>query len=159
MWPKDMVTLHLWPQNVFEKDHAHRLTPPTLIFQSDVAVLLSFLIAEPTTTLFAALLHKTVIAAMMASALCLVVNLRRAPWVKVEYNLLVATEFCKRPAGPPLLGVPRQELIDAGDLAVWDVGERVSQPSLGSTPLSLAVSIRVQAMAAARPPVCDPTNR
>jgi hypothetical protein len=31
-----------------------------------------------------------------------------------------------------LLGcVPRQELIDAGDLAVWDVGERVSQPSLG----------------------------
>jgi hypothetical protein len=39
------------------------------------------------------------------------------------------------------------------------VGERVSQPSLGSTPFSLAVSIKVQAMAAARPPLSDPTNR
>ena len=52
---------------------------------SPMAVLFGLLIAEPTATLFDALLHKTAIAAIIASALCLVVNLRREPWVTVEY--------------------------------------------------------------------------
>ena len=72
---------------------------PALVFQSEVAVLFGFLIAEPTATLFAALLHKTAIAAIIASALCLVVNLRRAPWVTTEYALLVATALVT----PPLI--------------------------------------------------------
>jgi beta-carotene 15,15'-dioxygenase len=70
---------------------------PALIFQSDVAVLFGFLIAEPTATLFAALLHKTAIAAIIASALCLVVNRRRAPWVTVEHALLVARALVTSP--------------------------------------------------------------
>ena len=72
---------------------------PALVYQSDVAVLFGFLTAEPTATLFAALLHKTAIAAVIASALCLVVNLRAAPWVTVEYALLVATAL----VSPPLI--------------------------------------------------------
>jgi Brp/Blh family beta-carotene 15,15'-monooxygenase len=64
---------------------------PALVYQSDVAVLFGFLILKPTATLFAALLHKTAIAAIIVSGLCLVVNLMRAPWVTVEYALLVAT--------------------------------------------------------------------
>ncbi len=72
---------------------------PALVYQSDVAVPFGFLIAEPTATLFAALLHKTAIVAIITSALCLVVNLRAAPWVTVEYALLVATAL----VSPPLI--------------------------------------------------------
>jgi Brp/Blh family beta-carotene 15,15'-monooxygenase len=72
---------------------------PALVFQSDVASLFGYLTSESTAPLFAALLHKTAIAAIIASALCLVVNLRRAPWVAVEYALLVATALIT----PPLI--------------------------------------------------------
>lgn len=72
---------------------------PALVFQSDVAVLFGFLIAEPTATLLAPLLHKTAIAAIIASALFLVVNLRNAPWVTLEYGMLVATALVI----PPLI--------------------------------------------------------
>lgn len=72
---------------------------PALVYQFHVAVLFGFLIPEPSATLFAALLHKTAIAAVIASALCLVVNLRAAPWVAVEYALLVATALVT----PPLI--------------------------------------------------------
>ena len=96
---------------------------PALVFQSDVAVLFGFLIAEPTATLFAALLHKTASAAIIASALCLVVNLRAAPWVAVEYALLVATALVT----PPLiyfviyfclLHSPRHFLLTADQLCL-----------------------------------------
>ena len=96
---------------------------PALVFQSEVAVLFGFLIAEPTATLFAALLHKTAIAAIIASALCLVVNLRRAPWVTTEYALLVATALVT----PPLiyfviyfclLHSPRHFLLTADQLCL-----------------------------------------
>jgi Brp/Blh family beta-carotene 15,15'-monooxygenase len=72
---------------------------PALVFQSEVAVLFGFLTSEPTATLFADLLHKIAIAAIIASAVCLAFNVRRAPWVTVEYVLLVATALVT----PPLI--------------------------------------------------------
>jgi beta-carotene 15,15'-dioxygenase len=112
---------------------------PALVFQSDVAVLFSFLTAEPTATLFAALLHKTAIAAIIASALCLVVNLRAAPWVTVEYALLVATALVT----PPLiyfviyfcaLHSPRHFLVTADQLRLTPLqGLRAAWPILVAT--------------------------
>jgi Brp/Blh family beta-carotene 15,15'-monooxygenase len=112
---------------------------PALVFQSDVAVLFGFLIAEPTATLFAALLHKMAIAAIIASVLCLVVNLRAAPWVAVEYALLVATALLT----PPLiyfviyfclLHSPRHFLLTAGLLGLTPLqGLRAAWPILMAT--------------------------
>ena len=112
---------------------------PALLFQPDVAVLFGFLIAESTATLFAALLHKTAIAAIIASALCLVVNLRRAPWVTVEYALLVATALVT----PPLiyfviyfclLHSPRHFLLTADLLRLTPLqGLRAAWPILVAT--------------------------
>jgi len=117
---------------------------PALVFQSDVAVLFGFLIAEPTATLFAALLHKTAIAAIIASALCLVVNLRRAPWVTTEYALLVATALVT----PPLiyfviyfclLHSPRHFLLTADQLRLTPLQAlRAAWPILMAT-LAIAV--------------------
>ena len=112
---------------------------PALLFQPDVAVLFGFLIAEPTATLFAALLHKTAIAAIIASALCMVVNLRAAPWVAVEYALLVATALVT----PPLiyfviyfcaLHSPRHFLLTADQLRLTPLqGLRAAWPILMAT--------------------------
>ena len=112
---------------------------PALVFQSDVALLFGFLIAAPTATLFAALLHKTAIAAIIASALCLVVNLRAAPWVTVEYALLVATALVT----PPLiyfviyfcaLHSPRHFLLTADQLRLTPLqGLRAAWPILVAT--------------------------
>ena len=112
---------------------------PALVFQSDVAVLFGFLTAEPTATLFAALMHKTAIAAIIASALCLVMNLRRAPWVMVEYALLVATAL----VSPPLmyfviyfclLHSPRHFLLTADQLRLTPLqGLRAAWPIMGAT--------------------------
>ena len=93
-----------------------------------MAALFGFLIAEPTATLFAALLYKTAIAEIFASTLCLVVNLRRAPWVTVEYAVLVMTAlftppliyfviyFCALHSPPPFSadGRPAAPDADAG---------------------------------------------
>ncbi len=104
-----------------------------------MAVLFGFLIAEPTATLFAALLHKTASAAIIASALCLVVNLRAAPWVAVEYALLVATALVT----PPLiyfviyfclLHSPRHFLLTADQLSLTPLqGLRAAWPILVAT--------------------------
>ena len=112
---------------------------PALVFQSDVAVLFGFLIAEPTATLFAALLHKTAIAAIIASALCLMVNLRAAPWVTAEYALLVATAL----VAPPLiyfviyfcaLHSPRHFLLTADQLRLTPLQAlRAAGPIMGAT--------------------------
>lgn len=112
---------------------------PALVFQSDVAVLFGLLIAEPTATMFAALLHKTAIAAIIASALCLVVNLRRAQWATVEYALLVATAL----ATPPLiyfvtyfclLHSPRHFLLTSDQLCLTPLqGLRATWPILVTT--------------------------
>ena len=112
---------------------------PALVFQSDVAVLFGFLIAEPTATLFAALLHKTAIAAIIASVLCLAVNLRAAPWVTVEYASLVATALVT----PPLiyfviyfclLHSPRHFLLTADQLRLTPLqGLRAAGPIMGAT--------------------------
>ena len=112
---------------------------PALVYQSDVAALFGFLTPQPTATLFAALLHKTAIAAIIASALCLVVNLRAAPWVMVEYALLVATAlvtpsliyfvvyFC-------LLHSPRHFLLTADQLRLTPLqGLRAAWPILVAT--------------------------
>jgi Brp/Blh family beta-carotene 15,15'-monooxygenase len=58
-----------------------------------------FLTSEPTATLYTDLLHKITIAAIIASAVCLAFNVQRAPWVTVEYALLVATGLVT----PPLI--------------------------------------------------------
>lgn len=118
---------------------------PAFVFQSDVAVLFGFLTAEPTATLFAALLHKTAIAAIIASAVCLVVNFRRAPWVTVEYALLVATAL----VAPPLiyfviyfcaLHSPRHFLITADQLRLTPLqGLRFAWPILMATMAMTAV--------------------
>jgi beta-carotene 15,15'-dioxygenase len=112
---------------------------PALVFQSDVAVLFGFLITEPAATLFAALLHKTAIAAIIASALCLVVNLRPAPWVTVEFAVLVATALVT----PPLiffvvyfclLHSPRHFLLTADQLRLTPLqGLRAAWPIMGAT--------------------------
>lgn len=112
---------------------------PALVFQSDVAVLFGFLTAEPTATLFAALMHKTAMAAIIASALCLVMNLRAAPWVTLEYGLLVATAL----VSPPLiyfviyfclLHSPRHFLLTAGQLRLTPLqGLRAAWPIMGAT--------------------------
>ena len=112
---------------------------PALVFQSEVAVLFGFLITEPTATLFAALLHKTAIVAIIASALCLVVNLKRAPWVTVEYALLAATALVT----PPLiyfviyfclLHSPRHFLLTADQLDLTPLqGLRAAKPILVAT--------------------------
>jgi Brp/Blh family beta-carotene 15,15'-monooxygenase len=112
---------------------------PALVFQSDVAVLFGFLAAEPTATLFAALLHNTAIAAIIASALCLVLNHRCAPWVTVEYGLLVATALFT----PPLiyfviyfclLHSPRHFLLTADQLCLTPLqGLRAAWPIVMAT--------------------------
>ena len=112
---------------------------PALVFQSDVAVLFGFLIPEPTATLFAALLHNIAIAAIIASALCLLVNLRHAPWVAVEYALLVATALVT----PPLiyfviyfcaLHSPRHFLLTADQLGLTPLQAlRAASPILVAT--------------------------
>lgn len=112
---------------------------PALVFQSDVAVLFGFLTAEPTATLFAALLHKTAIAVIIASAVCMVVNLRAAPWVTVEYAVLVAAAL----ATPPLiyfviyfclLHSPRHFLLTADQLRLTPLqGLRAAWPIMGAT--------------------------
>ena len=130
---------------------------PALVFQSDVAVLFGFLIAEPAATLFAALLHKTAIAAIIASALCLVVNLRAAPWVMVEYALLVATALVI----PPLiyfviyfclLHSPRHFLLTADQLSLTPLqGLRAAWPILVAT-LAIA-ALGAVVFAATRPSI------
>lgn len=112
---------------------------PALGFQSDVAALFGFLTAEPTAILFANMLHKTAIAAIIASTLCLVVNQRRAPWVTVEYALLVATALVT----PPLiyfviyfcaLHSPRHFLLTADQLHLTPMqGLRAAWPILMAT--------------------------
>ena len=125
---------------------------PALVFQSDVAVLFGFLTAESTATLFAALLHKTAIAAIFVSALCLVVNLRRAPWVTVEYALLVATALIT----PPLLYFvvyfcllhsPRHFLLTADHLKLTPLQAlRATWPILMSTLAMAALGALVLAV-------------
>ncbi len=112
---------------------------PALVYQSDVVVSFGFLISGPTATLFAAMLHKTAIAAIIASALCLVVNLRAAPWVMVEYALLVATALVT----PPLiyfviyfclLHSPRHFLLTADQLRLTPLqGLRAAWPIMVAT--------------------------
>ena len=94
---------------------------PALVYKSEVAVLFGFLTSEPTATLFADLLQKIAIAAIIASAVCLTFTVRRAPWVTVEYGLLVATALFT----PPLiyfvlyfcaLHSPRHFLLTANQL-------------------------------------------
>ena len=125
---------------------------PALVFQSDVAVLFGFLTAEPTATLFAALLHKTAIAAIFVSALCLMVNLRRTPWVMVEYAVLVATALIT----PPLiyfviyfclLHSPRHFLLTADQFKLTPrQALRATSPILMSTLAIAAVGALVLAV-------------
>ena len=125
---------------------------PALVYQFDVVVLFGFLIPEPTATLFAALLHKTAIAAIIASALCLVVNLRRAPWVMVEYALLVATAL----VSPPLmyfviyfclLHSPRHFLLTADQLDLTPLQAlRAAWPILVATLAMTALGAMVLAV-------------
>ena len=124
---------------------------PALVYQSDVAVLFGFLIAEPSATPFAALMHKTAIAAIIASALCLVVNLRRAPWVTAEYALLVATALVT----PPLiyfviyfclLHSPRHFLLTADQLRLTPLqGLHAAWPILVATLATTAIGVLVLA--------------
>jgi Brp/Blh family beta-carotene 15,15'-monooxygenase len=125
---------------------------PALVFQSDVAVLFGFLTAEPTATLFAALLYKIAITAIIASALCLVVNLRPAPWVTVEYAVLVATALIT----PPLiyfvvyfclLHSPRHFLLTADQLKLTTLQAlRAMWPILMSTLAMTALGALVLAV-------------
>lgn len=96
---------------------------PALVYKSDVAVLFGFLTSEATATLFADLLQKIAIAAVIASAMCLAFTVRRASWVTVEYGLLVATALVT----PPLiyfviyfcaLHSPRHFLLTADQLCL-----------------------------------------
>ncbi len=112
---------------------------PALVFQSDVAVLFGFLTSEPTATLFAELMHKIAVAALIASALCLALNLRRAPWVLVEFSLLIAAAVVT----PPLiyfviyfcgLHSPRHFLLTADQLGLTPrQGLRAALPIFGAT--------------------------
>ena len=112
---------------------------PALVFQPDVAVLFGFLTSESTATLFAYLLNKIALPAIVASALCLLLNCRRAPWVLVEYALLVAAAMIT----PPLiyfviyfcgLHSPRHFLLTADQLGLPPVqGLRATLPILIAT--------------------------
>lgn len=134
---------------------------PALVFQSDVAVLFGFLTEEPTATLLAALLHKTAIAAIIASALFLVVNLRRAPWVTLEYGLLVATALVT----PPLvyfviyfcaLHSPRHFLLTADQLRLTPLQAlRAAWPILMAT---LAMTALGAIVLAVFTPACGPAT-
>ncbi|MGV8952679.1 MAG: Brp/Blh family beta-carotene 15,15'-dioxygenase [Cypionkella sp.] len=125
---------------------------PALVFQSDVTVLFGFLTAEPTATLFAALLHKAAIAAIFVSALCLVVNLRPAPWVAVEYAALVATALITSPliyfvVYFCLLHSPRHFLLTADQLKLTLLQAlRATWPILMSTLAMAAVGALVLAV-------------
>jgi Brp/Blh family beta-carotene 15,15'-monooxygenase len=118
---------------------------PALVFQSDVAMLFGLLTSETTATLFADLMHKTAIAAIVASVLCLVLNVRRAPWVIVEYALLVATALI---AAPLIYFVvyfcglhsPRHFLLTADQLRLTPVqGLRAALPIMAATLLLSAL--------------------
>ena len=125
---------------------------PALVFQSDVVVLFGFLTTEPTATLFAALLYKIAIAAIIVSALCLVVNLRPAPWVAVEYAVLLATALIT----PPLiyfvvyfclLHSPRHFLLTADQLKLTPLQAlRATWPILMSTLAMTALGALVLAV-------------
>jgi hypothetical protein len=53
----------------------------------------------------------------------------------------------------------REQFVDLGDLLVWGRAMVSASQASGSTSFGLAVSIRVQAMAAAFPPASEPTTR
>lgn len=118
---------------------------PALAFQSDVAMLFGLLTSEPQATLFANVLHKTAIAAIAASALSLVLNVWRAPWVVVEYALLVTTALIT----PPLiyfviyfcgLHSPRHFLVTASQLGLTPAqGLRAAMPIMAATLLLSAL--------------------
>ena len=112
---------------------------PALVYQLDVAMLFGYLTSGPTARLFAALLHKTAIAALIASALCMVINRKHAPWVSVEYALLVAIALIT----PPLtyfvvyfcgLHSPRHFLLTSAQLGLTPTqGLRAAWPVLVAT--------------------------
>jgi len=118
---------------------------PALVFQSDVAMLFGFLTSEATATRFAVLMHKTAIAAIVASVFCLVLNFKRAPWVIMDYALLVATALIT----PPLIyfviyfcGMhsPRHFLLTADQLGLTPVkGLRAALPIIAATLLLSAL--------------------
>jgi len=118
---------------------------PALVFQSDVAMLFGLLTSAPTAIQFADLLHKTAVASIIASAICLVFNFRRAPWVVVEYALLVATAMVT----PPLiyfviyfcgLHSPRHFLMTADQLGLTPAqGLRAASPIMVVTLLLSAL--------------------
>jgi len=118
---------------------------PALVFQSDVAMLFGLLTLEPTATLFADLMHNTAIAAIVASVFCLIWNVRRAPWIVVEYALLVTTALIT----PPLiyfviyfcgLHSPRHFLLTADQLGLTPAqGLRAALPIMAATLLFSAV--------------------
>ena len=118
---------------------------PALVFQSDVAMLFGLLTSAPTAIQFADLLHKTAVASIIASAICLAFNFRRAPWVVVEYALLVATAMVT----PPLiyfviyfcgLHSPRHFLMTADQLGLTPAqGLRAASPIMVVTLLLSAL--------------------
>jgi Brp/Blh family beta-carotene 15,15'-monooxygenase len=118
---------------------------PALVFQSDVAMLFGLLTSESTATLFADLMQNTAIAAIIVSVLCLVLNVRRAPWVTLEYALLVTTALVT----PPLiyfviyfcgLHSPRHFLLTAGQLGLTPArGLRAASPIMSATLLLSAL--------------------
>jgi len=112
---------------------------PALVFQSDVEMLFGLLTSAPTAIQFANLLNKSAIPAIIVSAICLISNFRRAPWVVVEYALLVATALVT----PPLiyfviyfcgLHSPRHFLLTADQLGLTPAqGMRAASPIMMAT--------------------------